>query len=203
MSVRKLKPVTPAQRFRVVNGFDAITTDKPEKSLLIPKKRTGGRNNRGKMTVRYRGGGHKRMYRIIDFKRNRFDQPAEVLAIEYDPNRSARLALLQYEDKQKTYILAPLELKVGDKIQSSKENTLEIKAGNCMPLKRIPLGTAIHNIELKPGKGGQIARSAGTSATLMAKEGDFAFITDKIALSYNEGTVKTSFAKNIGIAKKM
>lgn len=130
----------------------------------------------GRITARYRGGGHKRMYRVIDFKRNRFDVEAEVLAIEYDPNRSARIALVQYEDGQKTYILAPLDLKVGEKIVSAKEREVEFKAGNAMELKKIPLGTAVHNIELKPGRGGVLARSAGTSAQIMAKEGEFAFL---------------------------
>ncbi len=130
----------------------------------------------GRITARYRGGGHKRMYRVIDFKRNRFDVEAEVLAIEYDPNRSARIALVQYEDGQKTYILAPLDLKVGEKIVSAKDREVEFKAGNAMELKKIPLGTAVHNIELKPGRGGVLARSAGTSAQIMAKEGEFAFL---------------------------
>ena len=130
----------------------------------------------GRITSRYRGGGHKRRYRIIDFKRNRFDEPAEVIGIEYDPNRSARIALIQYQDKTKAYILAPLDLRPGEKVISTIDKEVEIKSGNCMPLQKVPLGTAVHNIELKPGKGGQIVRSAGTSAQIMAKEGDVAFI---------------------------
>ncbi len=163
-------------RHTKISDFAEITKSKPEKSLTRPIKKTGGRNSNGRITCRNRGGGHKRLYRIIDFKRDRLDTKADVLSIEYDPNRSARIALLQYEDGTKTYIVAPLELRVGDQIQSTIENTIEFKAGNCMPLGKIPLGTAVHNIELKPGKGGQIARSAGTSAQVMAKEGDFAFI---------------------------
>lgn len=174
MGVRKLKPTTPGQRFRVVNTFDAITTDKPEKSLLAPKKSTGGRNNKGRMTARYRGGGHKRRYRIIDFKRNKFDIPATVKSIEYDPNRTAFIALVVYADGEKRYIIAPNELKVGDQIISGEKVPAEI--GNAMPMKNIPLGTIIHNIEMKPGKGGALARSAGTFAQLMAKEGKYVII---------------------------
>lgn len=176
MGIRKFKPTTPSLRHTKLSDFAEITKSKPEKSLCRPLKKSGGRNSYGRITSRYRGGGHKRMYRIIDWKRNRLDEQAEVLAIEYDPNRSARIALLQYADGIKAYIVAPLELKVGDKIESTKEKTIEYRAGNCMPLKNIPLGAAVHNIELKPGKGGQIARSAGTSAQIMAKEGDFAFV---------------------------
>lgn len=176
MGLRKFKPTTPSLRHTKISDFAEITKSKPEKSLTRPIKKTGGRNSNGRITCRNRGGGHKRLYRIIDFKRDRLDTKADVLSIEYDPNRSARIALLQYEDGTKTYIVAPLELRVGDQIQSTIENTIEFKAGNCMPLGKIPLGTAVHNIELKPGKGGQIARSAGTSAQVMAKEGDFAFI---------------------------
>ena len=174
MSVRKLKPITPGQRGRVVNGYDAITTDKPEKSLLAPKKRSGGRNNSGRMTVRYRGGGHKRRYRIIDFKRNRFDSPAEVLSIEYDPNRSAYIALTQYKDGEKRYIIAQNGLQVGQKVVSGEKVAPEI--GNAMALANIPLGTIISCIELHPGKGAAIARSAGSFAQLMAREGKFATI---------------------------
>ena len=174
MSVRKLKPVTPAQRFRVVNGFDAITTDKPEKSLLFPKKRTGGRNNRGKMTVRHRGGGHKKRYRLIDFKRNKFDIVAEVKSIEYDPNRSAFIALVQYKDGEKRYIIAQNGLKVGQKVVSGDKVGTEI--GNAMTLSNIPLGTIISCIELHPGRGATLARSAGSFAQLMAREGKFATI---------------------------
>ena len=174
MSVRKLKPVTPAQRFRVVNGFDAITTDKPEKSLLVPKKRTGGRNNRGKMTVRHRGGGHKKRYRLIDFKRNKFDVVAEVKSIEYDPNRTAFIALLEYKDGEKRYIIAQNGLKVGQKISSGEKAAPEV--GNALLLSKIPLGTIISCIELNPGAGAVLARSAGAFAQLMAREGKLANI---------------------------
>ena len=174
MSVRKLKPITPAQRFRVVNGFDAITTDKPEKSLLAPKKRSGGRNNKGKMTSRHIGGGHKKRYRIIDFKRNKFDVAAEVRTIEYDPNRSAFIALVEYTDGEKRYIIAPNGLKVGQNIISGESAAPEI--GNALFLSKIPLGTIISCIELSPGKGASIARSAGAFAQLMAREGKFATV---------------------------
>ncbi|MDG2371569.1 MAG: 50S ribosomal protein L2 [Flavobacteriaceae bacterium] len=174
MSVRKLKPVTPAQRFRVVNGFDAITTDKPEKSLLEAKKRSGGRNNKGKMTIRHRGGGHKRRYRVIDFKRNKFDIPATVQSIEYDPNRSSFIALLEYKDGEKRYIIAQNGLKIGQKISSGDKSSPDI--GNSLPLSKIPLGTIISCIELQPEKGAVIARSAGAFAQLMARDGKFATI---------------------------
>jgi len=174
MSVRKLKPVTPAQRFRVVNGFDAITTDKPEKRLLEPKKRTGGRNNKGKMTSRHIGGGHKKRYRVIDFKRNKFDVAAEVKTIEYDPNRSAFIALVEYKDGEKRYIIAPNGLKVGQSVMSGKKATPEI--GNALLLSDIPLGTIISCIELSPGKGAAIARSAGSFAQLIARDGKFATV---------------------------
>ena len=174
MSVRKLKPVTPAQRFRVVNGFDAITTDKPEKSLLVPKKRTGGRNNRGKMTVRHRGGGHKKRYRLVDFKRNKFDVVAEVKSIEYDPNRTAFIALLEYKDGEKRYIIAQNGLQVGQKISSGEKAVPEV--GNALYLSNIPLGTIISCIELNPGGGAVLARSAGAFAQLMAREGKLATI---------------------------
>ena len=174
MSVRKLKPITPAQRFRVVNGFDAITTDKPEKSLLEPKKRSGGRNNKGKMTSRHIGGGHKKRYRVIDFKRNKFEVHAEVKSIEYDPNRTAFIALVEYKDGEKKYIIAPNGLSVGQIISSGKNTTPEI--GNALYLSDIPLGTVISCIELSPGRGASIARSAGAFAQLMAREGKFATI---------------------------
>ncbi len=174
MSVKKLKPITPAQRFRIVNGFDAITTDKPEKSLLSPKKKTGGRNNKGKMTSRYIGGGHKKRYRVIDFKRNKFDVPSEVKSIEYDPNRSAFIALTEFEDGEKRYIIAPSGLKVGQLVLSGKNANPEI--GNALFLSDIPLGTIISNIELSPGRGASIARSAGSFAQLMARDGKFATI---------------------------
>jgi len=175
MSVRKLKPITPGQRFRVVNEFDTITTDKPEKSLLVPLKKTGGRNNQGKMTMRYIGGGHKKKYRIIDFKRNKFDVDAKVVSIEYDPNRTAFIALVQYTDGEKRYIIAPAGLKVDQVIVSGQEN-IAPEIGNAMPLSQIPLGTVISCIELRPGQGANIARSAGTFAQLMAKDGKYATV---------------------------
>ena len=171
MSVRKLKPVTPAQRFRIVNGFDMLTTDRPEKSLLSKKNKKGGRNNQGRMTVPHRGGGHKKRYRIIDFKRNKFDIEAEVKSIEYDPNRSAFIALLEYKDGEKKYIIAPSGLKVGQKI-SSGEN-VSPSLGNTFPLSNIPLGTIISCLEINPGGGAVIARSAGSFVQLMAREGNF------------------------------
>lgn len=174
MSVRKLKPITPAQRFRVVNGFDAITTDKPEKSLLVPKKRSGGRNNQGKMTMRYIGGGHKKRYRIIDFKRDRKELPAEVKSIEYDPNRTAFIALVEYADGEKRYIIAQNGLKVGQTVISGDVVAPEI--GNTMPLSNIPLGTIISCVELRPGQGAVMARSAGAFAQLMARDGKYATI---------------------------
>jgi len=174
MSVRKLKPVTPAQRFRVVNGFDLITTDRPQKSLLSSKNRTGGRNNSGKMTVRHRGGGHKKRYRIIDFKRNKFDVVAEVKTIEYDPNRSAFIALIEYLDGEKRYIVAQSGIKVGQKISSGDNASPEV--GNALPLSKIPLGTVISCIELNPGAGAIIARSAGAFAQLMARDGNIATV---------------------------
>ena len=175
MSVRKLKPITPGQRFRVVNEFDTITTDKPEKSLLVPLKKTGGRNNQGKMTMRYIGGGHKKKYRIIDFKRNKFGVDAKVVSIEYDPNRTAFIALVQYTDGEKRYIIAPAGLKVDQTIVSGQENVAP-EIGNAMPLSQIPLGTVISCIELRPGQGANIARSAGTFAQLMAKDGRYATV---------------------------
>ena len=174
MSVRKLKPVTPAQRFRVVNGFDLITKDSPQNSLLSSKNRTGGRNNSGKMTVRHRGGGHKKRYRIIDFKRNKFDVVAEVKTIEYDPNRSAFIALIEYLDGEKRYIVAQSGIKVGQKISSGDNASPEV--GNALPLSKIPLGTVISCIELNPGAGAIIARSAGAFAQLMARDGNIATI---------------------------
>ena len=174
MSVRKLKPITPGQRFRVVNGFDTITTDKPEKSLLAPNKRSGGRNNRGKMTMRYIGGGHKKQYRIIDFKRDKNGVPATVKSIEYDPNRTAFIALLHYVDGDKRYIIAQAGLKVGQRVISGEGATPDL--GNSMLLSKIPLGTTISCIELHPGQGAVIARSAGAFAQIMAREGKYATI---------------------------
>ncbi len=174
MAVRKVKPTSPGRRFQDYASFDEITRRKPEKSLLTTIKKSGGRNANGRITCRHRGGGHKRHYRIIDFKRDKVDIPARVAAIEYDPNRSARIALLHYADGEKRYILAPLHLKVNDQVISSAE--ADIKPGNTLPLRNIPLGTQIHNIELKLGKGGQIVRSAGTYAQLMAKEDPYALV---------------------------
>jgi large subunit ribosomal protein L2 len=175
MSVRKLKPITSAQRFRVVNGFDAITTDKPEKSLLAPKKRSGGRNSQGKMTMRYLGGGHKKKYRIIDFKRDKAGIPAEVKSIEYDPNRTAFIALVNYQDGEKRYVIAQNGLKVGQTIVSGTSGVAP-EIGNTMPLSEIPLGTIISCIELHPQQGAVMARSAGAFAQLMARDGKFASV---------------------------
>ncbi|MCK0125429.1 50S ribosomal protein L2 [Gelidibacter salicanalis] len=175
MSVRKLKPITAGQRFRVVNGFDAITTDKPEKSLLVPNKRSGGRNSQGKMTMRYIGGGHKRKYRVIDFKRNKTGIPAEVATIEYDPNRTAFIALLNYQDGEKRYMIAQNGLQVGQTVVSGAEG-IAPEIGNAMLLKHVPLGTIISCIELRPGQGAIMARSAGSFAQLMARDGKFASI---------------------------
>ncbi|WP_375325302.1 50S ribosomal protein L2 [Flagellimonas sp. GZD32] len=174
MSVRKLKPITPGQRFRVVNGFDAITTDKPDKSLLAPLKKSGGRNSQGKMTMRHRGGGHKRRYRIIDFKRDKQGVEATVVSIQYDPNRTAFIALVEYTDGEKRYVVAQNGLQVGQKIVSGSGSAPEI--GNALPLSDIPLGTIVSCIELRPGQGAVMARSAGTFAQLMAKDGKFVTI---------------------------
>ena len=174
MAIRKFKPTTPGQRNKAISAFDEITTNKPQKSLLAPLKRTGGRNNTGQMTMRYIGGGHKKMYRIIDFLRNKDNVPAEVLTIEYDPNRSARIALVQYEDGEKRYILAPAGLKVGQKVESGHGVAPEV--GNTLPLSEIPVGTMIHAIELRPGQGAAMARSAGTFAQLAAREGNHAVL---------------------------
>ncbi|MCU0430416.1 MAG: 50S ribosomal protein L2 [Cytophagaceae bacterium] len=174
MAVKKLRPVTPGTRFRIAPSFDEITAAKPEKSLVTSIKKSGGRNSGGKMTMRYIGQGHKRQYRIIDFKRDKFDIPATVKTIEYDPNRTARIALLVYADGEKRYILAPEGLKVGSKIVSGTSVAPEL--GNTLPLSAIPMGTIIHNIELKPGKGGAMARSAGAYAQLVARDGKYATI---------------------------
>ena len=171
MPIKSYRPTTPSQRFKTVSTFEEITKKEPEKSLLLPLNKKGGRNSNGRISVRRRGGGHKRRYRIIDYKRNKDGIPAKVAAIEYDPNRSARIALLHYSDGEKRYILAPVGLQVGDSVMSGEG--AEIKAGNVLPLDKIPMGTEIHNIELKPGKGGQMVRGAGTSAQLMAKEGSY------------------------------
>ncbi|MDR3366633.1 MAG: 50S ribosomal protein L2 [Prevotellaceae bacterium] len=174
MALRKFRPVTPGTRHKVISSFEEITTSTPEKSLLAPIKSSGGRNNQGRMTLRYRGGGHKRMYRIIDFKRDKDAYAATVKTIEYDPNRNARIALVAYADGEKRYIIAPLGLKVGQKIQSGKGIAPEI--GNALLLSEIPLGTVVHNIELTPGQGAAMARSAGSSAQLLAREGTHAVL---------------------------
>src|SRR5476649_1682042 len=174
MPFRKLKPTSPGTRFQTVPTFEEITTQEPHKALMEPIRSTGGRNNQGHLTSWWRGGGHKRMYRIIDFKRNKYDVPAKVATIEYDPNRSSRIALLTYADGEKRYILHPVGIKVGDTIVSGQN--VDILTGNALPLKNIPLGTLLHNVELKPGKGGQIARSAGSSVQLVAKEGGYASV---------------------------
>lgn len=174
MAVKKLKPTSAGQRFRMAPAFEEITASKPEKSLLEPVKRTGGRNSSGHRTMRHIVGGHKRRYRVIDFKRNRFDAPATVLTIEYDPNRSARIALVQYADDEKRYVIAPNGLKVGQVIVSGSSVAPEM--GNALPLGSMPIGTIVHNIELTPGKGGQFARSAGAYAQLVAREGKYAVI---------------------------
>ncbi len=177
MGIKRFKPITGGLRHAALPDFAEITKGKPEKALLVPLKGSGGRNNYGRKTARHRGAGHKRMYRLIDFKRDHIDDPATVLAIEYDPNRTCRIALIQYTSNQnKSYILAPLDLKVGESIISTNNGDVEIKAGNCMPLLKIPLGTAVHNIEIKPGKGGQMVRSAGASAQLIAREGEVAHV---------------------------
>ena len=172
MGIRRYKPTSPGRRNMSVSTFEEITKKRPEKSLLAPLRKSGGRNNRGRLTTRHRGGGHKRAYRIIDFKRNKHGIPAKVAAIEYDPNRTARIALLNYVDGEKRYILAPLGLKVGDTVMSGPE--ADIRVGNALPLRIIPLGTQVHNIELELGRGGVMVRSAGVSAQLMAKEGNSA-----------------------------
>ncbi len=174
MPIRQYRPTSPGRRGMSVSTFEEITKTKPEKSLTEKLNKHAGRNNQGKITVRHRGGGEKRAYRIIDFKRNKLDVPARVAAIEYDPNRTSRIALLHYVDGEKRYILAPVGLKVGDRVQAGPD--ADIRVGNALPLKNIPTGTTIHNIELEKGRGGQMVRSAGVGAQLMAKEGDYALI---------------------------
>lgn len=174
MAIKSFNPYSPSRRFITVSAFEEITTDKPYRPLVEKLGKHAGRNNTGKMTVRHQGGGHKKQYRIIDFKRTKDGIPAKVATIEYDPNRNARIALINYVDGEKRYIIAPLDLKVGDIVVSGPD--ADIKTGNCLPLKNIPLGTTVHNVEMKIGKGGQMARSAGTSAQLMAKEGDYALL---------------------------
>ncbi len=190
MAVKKFRPVTPSLRFRAVPDFEDITSVIPEKSLLEPLRKSGGRNNKGRITAYCRGGGHKRRYRKIDFKRNKRDIPARVASIEYDPNRSARIALLHYADGEKRYILAPAHLKVDDVIVAG-ENA-DVRVGNAMPLARVPLGTNVHNIEMRPGKGGQMVRSAGSFAQLVAKDGN------KAILKMPSGEVRTVLAQCYG-----
>ncbi len=187
MAIRKLRPVTPGTRFFSVSTFEEITKDRPEKSLLAPLKQSGGRNNLGRITSRHRGGRHKRRYRIVDFKRNKHGVPAKVVALEYDPNRSSRIALLQYADGEKRYIVAPDGLKVDASVVSGVG--VEIETGNAMPLREVPAGTFVHNVELKPGKGGQLGRSAGNSLQVMAKEGNF------VTLKLPSGEVRKVYAE--------
>ena len=174
MPIRKYKPTSAGRRFQSVQTFEEITTDRPFKPLTEPLARSGGRNNRGELTAWWRGGGHKRLYRVIDFKRDKKDIPGKVSTVEYDPNRSARIALVTYADGEKRYILQPVGVKVGDTVIAG--DNVDILPGNCLPLKHIPLGTQIHNVELRPGKGGQIARSAGSSVQLVAREGEYASV---------------------------
>ena len=174
MPLKSFKPVTPSNRYKMWPTYEEITTNKPEKSLTAPLKKSGGRNNQGRITCRHIGGGHKRKYRLVDFKRRKLDIVADVLTIEYDPNRTCRIALIQYEDKVKSYILAPAGLRVGDKVAAGEN--VEPTPGNAMPLKSVPLGTAIHNIELRPGSGGKVARAAGQQAILQSRDGGYAYI---------------------------
>lgn len=207
MALKSFKPTSPGRRFQTVSDFAEITTSRPEKSLLAPLKKTGGRNCHGRVTARHIGGGHKRRYRIIDFKRDKHEIPAKVVSIEYDPNRTARIALLQYHDGEKRYILAPDRLEVGNQVMAG-ENA-EITVGNALPIRKIPVGTQLHNIELKQGKGGQMARSAGTSAQLAAKENKYAHLkmcSGEIRLVHIEcyatiGQVGNADHKNISIGK--
>ena len=207
MSIRKRKPSSPGVRFQTISGFDEITKSEPEKSLLVSISRSGGRNNNGRVTAKRRGGGHRKQYRIIDFKRGKDGIEAKVVGIEYDPNRSARIALLVYSDGEKRYIIAPAKLNVGDVLMSG-ENA-EIKIGNCLPLKDIPEGTLIHNIEMRPGKGAQIARSAGNGVQLMAKEGEYVTLklrSGEVRLIHKNcratiGIVGNSDHENVSIGK--
>lgn len=207
MPVKSYKPTSPAVRSKTTASFEEITKTRPEKSLIVSLPSSGGRNNIGKMTLRYHGGGHKRLYRIIDFRRDKLNIPAKVAAIEYDPNRSARIVLLHYIDGEKRYILMPDGLKVNDTIISG--DAVDIKPGNALPLKSIPVGTIIHNVELKRGKGGQLVRSAGSSAQLMAKEGEYAHVklgSGEVRLIHSEcfatiGQVGNLEHENISIGK--
>ena len=207
MSIRKLKPRSPGVRFQTISGFDEVTKSTPEKSLLVAIARKGGRNNHGRVTAKRRGGGHRKQYRIIDFKRQKDDIPAKVVGIEYDPNRSARIALLSYSDGEKRYIISPAKLNVGDVLMSGEKS--DIKIGNCLPLNNIPEGTLIHNVEMRPGKGAQIARSAGGSVQLMAKEGEYVNLklkSGEVRLIHKNcratiGTVGNADHENISIGK--
>ncbi|NOX23551.1 MAG: 50S ribosomal protein L2 [Actinobacteria bacterium] len=174
MAVKKLKPTSPGRRFQTVSDFGDITTSKPEKSLVVKQKRSSGRNNYGRITSRHRGGGHKRRYRVVDFRRTKDGIPAKVASIEYDPNRNARIALLHYVDGEKRYILAPLQIKVGDMLESGP--SADIRPGNCLPLRNIPTGTVVHGVELRPGGGAKMGRSAGTAIQLMSKEKSLALL---------------------------
>ena len=207
MAIIKLKPVTPGTRFRSNFSFDEITKDSPEKSLTVSLKKSGGRNNLGRVTSRHRGGGHKRRYRLIDFRRDKIGVPAKVFSIEYDPNRTSRIALLHYADGEKRYILSPEGLKVGATITAGSGS--EIIVGNALPLKEMPLGSFVHNVELKPGKGGQLGRSAGSSLQLLAKEGNFAQLKMpsgeirrvKLECMATYGIVGNSEKENISLGK--
>lgn len=173
MGVREYKPTSAGRRFMSVSKFEEITKSEPEKSLVVTARKTGGRNNAGRITTRHIGGGHKRKYRVIDFRRDKLEVPGKVASIEYDPNRSANIALIHYADGEKRYIISPLRLRVGDTVVSSRKGDTEIKEGNTLPLKLIPVGTFVHNVEMKPGKGAQMARSAGSYAQIVAKEGSY------------------------------
>ncbi len=207
MAIKKLRPVTPGQRYRIAPAFTEITKSTPEKSLVVTKKKSGGRNNSGKMTMRYIGGGHKQKTRIVDFKRNKFDIPATVKSVEYDPTRSARIALLYYADGAKAYIIAPEGIKVGQKVVSGENVAPEV--GNTLPLVKIPLGTIVHNVELKPGKGGAMARSAGSYVQLLAREGKYATVklpsgeTRKVLVTClaTIGSVSNSDHMNVSLGK--
>ena len=207
MPIRKLKPRSPGVRFQTISGFDEVTKSTPEKSLLVSIARKGGRNNYGRITAKRRGGGHRKQYRIIDFKRQKDGIPAKVVGIEYDPNRSARIALLSYSDGEKRYIISPAKLNVGDVLMSGEE--ADIKIGNCLPLNAIPEGTLIHNVEMRPGKGAQIARSAGGSVQLMAKEGEYVNLklkSGEVRLIHKNcratiGTVGNADHENVSIGK--
>ena len=210
MPTRNVKPDTPARRFMSFSTFEEITKKSPERNLTVALRKTGGRNHHGKITSRRRGGGHRRRYRIIDFKRNKFDFPGKVIAIEYDPNRSCRIALVKYDDGEKRYILAPNNIKVGDIIESTLEKNISFNTGNAMPVKMVPADLPVHNIELKPGKGGQMARSAGSSARIMANEsgmvslklpsGEIRMISEKCMVTIGEVGNKSHENINIGKA---